>query len=84
MNYTFSVPVYVYDVLQEVSVRYIDGDVLIVRRGSGVPKEAVAGRADVVIGLDEHGRVVNIEVEFASFYHIDREEARKILRKARW
>ena len=84
MNYTFSIPVYVYDVLQEVSVRYIDGDVLIIRRGTGTPKEVVSGSADVVIGLDEHGRVVNVEIDFADYYYIDKEEARKILRKARW
>ena len=87
MIYTFSVPVYMYDVLRqcgEVSVRYVDGDVLIIRRGSGVPKEVVSGRGDVVIGLDEWGRIVNVEVEFAEFYHIGEEEARKILRKARW
>ena len=87
MSYVFSVPVYVYDVSQrfeEVSVRYVGDDVLVVRRGLGVPKEAVAGRADVVVGLDELGRVVNVEVDFADYYHISREDARRILRKARW
>ena len=93
MSYVFSVPVYVYDVPQKVDVRiistdfvavwYTDDDVLIVRRGS-VPKEVVSGRGDVIVGLDESGRVVNIEVEFADFYGIDRNEARKILRKVRW
>jgi len=49
-----------------------------------VPREVVSGRGDIIIGLDEHGRIVNVEVEFADFYHIDREDARKILRRARW
>ena len=90
----FNVPVYVYDVPQRydvkvvssdfVAVWYTDDDVLVIRRGSGVPKEAVSGRADVVIGLDEHGRIVNVEIDFADYYYIDREEARKIMRKARW
>jgi uncharacterized protein YuzE len=94
MSYTFSVPVYVYDVPQRCDVKvvssdfvvvwYTDDDVLVIRRHSGAPKEVVAGRGDVVVGLDEHGRVVNVEVEFADFYYIDREEARRILRKARW
>jgi len=93
MSYVFSVPLYVYDVPQKVDVKivnydfvavwYTDDDVLIIRRGS-VPKEVVSGRGDVVVGLDESGRVVNIEIEFADFYGIDRSEARKILRKARW
>ncbi|MFZ8857141.1 MAG: hypothetical protein ACO2O1_02710 [Candidatus Caldarchaeales archaeon] len=87
MSYVFSVPVYVYDVSQrfeEVSVKYVDGGVLIIRRGLGVPKEAVAGRADVVVGLDELGRVVNVEIDFADYCHISREDAQRILRKARW
>jgi hypothetical protein len=94
MSYTFSVPVYVYDVPQRhdvktvssdfVAVWYTDDDVLVIRRHPGAPKDVVSGRGDVVIGLDEWGRIVNVEVEFADFYHIDREEARKILRKARW
>ena len=87
MIYTFSAQVYVYGVLQrcgDASVRYVDEDVLIIRRGSGVPKEAVSGRADVVVGIDEHGRIVNIEIDFADYYYIDREKAREILRKARW
>jgi uncharacterized protein YuzE len=67
----------------EVSVRYVDEDVLIIRRGSGVPKEAVSGRADVVVGIDEHGRIVNIEIDFAEYYYIDKEKAREVLRKAR-
>ena len=86
MRYVFSVPVYVYDAPQrcgDVSVKYVD-DVLIIRRGSGMPKYAVSGRADVVIGLDEEGRVVNVEIEFADFYHIDRDDAKKILKRARW
>jgi len=92
MSYVFSVPVYVYDVPQKVDVRIIStdfvavwytDDVLIVRRGA-VSKEVVSGRGDVVVGLDESGRVVNIEIEFADFYGIDRNEARKILRRARW
>jgi uncharacterized protein YuzE len=49
-----------------------------------VPKEAVSGRADVVIGFDEHGRIVNIEIDFADYYYIDREEAREVLKKAIW
>jgi len=93
MSYVFSTPIYVYDVPQRydvkvvntesVAVWYTDDDVLIIRRGS-VPREVVSGRGDVIIGLDEHGRIVNIEIEFADFYHIDRNEARKILRRARW
>jgi len=92
MSYVFSVPVYVYDVQKvdvkiistdSVAVWYTDGDVLIVRRGA-VHKEVVSGRGDVIVGLDENGRVVNIEIEFADFYGIDRNEARKILRRARW
>jgi hypothetical protein len=93
MSCVFNVPVYVYDVPQRhdvkvvsvdfVAVWYADGDVLIIRRGS-VPKEVVSGRGDVVVGLDEWGRIVNVEIDFADFYHIDREEARRILRKARW
>jgi len=94
MSYVFNVPVYVYDVPQRydvkvvssdfVAVWYTDDDVLVIRRGTGTPKEVVSGRADVVVGLDELGRIVNVEVEFADFYHIDKEEARKILRKTRW
>jgi uncharacterized protein YuzE len=87
MIYTFSVPVYVYDVQQrcgDVSVRYVDRDILIIRRGAGTPKEAVSGRADVVVGIDEHGRIVNIEIDFAEYYYIDKEKAREVLRKARW
>ena len=93
MSYVFSTPIYIYDVPQRydvkvvntesVAVWYTDDDVLIIRRGS-VPREVVSGRGDVVVGLDEHGRIVNVEVEFADFYHIDRNEARKILRRARW
>ena len=93
MSYVVNVPVYVYDMPQKydvkivnadfVAVWYTDDDVLIVRRGA-VPKEVVYGRGDVIVGLDESGRVVNIEVEFADFYGIDRNEARKILRKVRW
>ena len=93
MSFVVDVPIYVYDVPQKVDVKvvstdfvavwYADGDVLIVRRGA-VSKEVVSGRGDVVVGLDESGRIVNIEVEFADFYGIDRNEARKILRRARW
>jgi len=93
MSYIFNTPIYIYDVPQRydvkvvntesVAVWYTDDDVLIIRRGS-VPKEVVSGRGDIIIGLDEHGRIVNVEVEFADFYHIDREDARKILRRARW
>jgi len=93
MSFVVDVPIYVYDVPQKVDVKiinadfvavwYTDGDVLIVRRGA-VPKEVVSGRGDVIVGLDESGRVVNIEIEFADFYGIDRNEARKILRRARW
>jgi hypothetical protein len=60
------------------------GDVLIIRRGAGTPKEAVSGKADVIIGLDEWGRVVNVEIEFAEYYFQDAEAAREILRKAKW
>ena len=76
-----------YDTLQrysDVLVKYVDEDVLIIRRGSGVPREAVSGRADAVIGLDEHGRIVNIEIDFADYYYIDGEKAREVLRRARW
>ena len=93
MSYVFSTPIYIYDVPQRydvkvvntesVAVWYTDDDVLIIRRSS-MPREVVSGRGDVIIGLDEHGRIVNVEVEFADFYHIDREDARKILRRARW
>jgi hypothetical protein len=93
MSYVFSVPVYVYDVPQKCDVKvvadvvvvgYVDDNILIIRRGSGTPKEVVSGRADVVVGLDEWGRVVNVEIDFADFYHMNREDAQKILRKARW
>jgi uncharacterized protein YuzE len=67
-----------------VSVRYVDDGVLIIRRGSGVPREVVSGRADVVIGIDEHGRIVNIEIDFADYYYMDKKEAEKILRRATW
>jgi hypothetical protein len=92
MNSVFTVPVYVYDVPQRcdvkvvtdfVVVKYVD-DVLIIRRGSGVPKEVVSGRADVVVGLDEHSRIVNIEIDFVDFYHISRDDAQKILKRAKW
>ena len=93
MSFVVDVPIYVYDVPQKVDVRiistdfvavwYTDGDVLIVRRGA-VPKEVVSGRGDVIVGLDGSGRIVNIEIEFADFYHMDREDARKTLKKARW
>jgi len=93
MSFVVDVPIYVYDVPQKVDVKivstdfvavwYTDGDVLIVRRGS-VPKEVVSGRGDVIVGLDENGRIVNIEVEFEDFYGVDRNEARRILRRARW
>ena len=93
MSFVVDVPIYVYDVPQKVDVKvvstefvavwYADDDVLIVRRGS-VPKEVVSGRGDVVIGRDENGRIVNIEVEFADFYGVDRNETRKVLRRARW
>jgi len=93
MSYVFSTPIYIYDVPQRydvkvvntesVAVWYTDDDVLIIRRGS-VPKEVVSGRGDIIIGLDEHGRIVNIEIEFANFYHIDREDARRVLRRVRW
>jgi len=94
MSYVFNVPVYVYDVPQRydvkvvssdfVAVWYTDDDVLVIRRGTGTPKEVVSGRGDVVIGLDEHGRVVNVEIDFADYYYIDREKAREVLKKARW
>jgi len=87
MRYVFSVPVYVYDVLrrfEDVSVKYVDDSILIIRRGSGVSKEVVSGRADVVVGVDEWGRVVNVEIDFVDYYHVDKGDAQKILRKARW
>jgi uncharacterized protein YuzE len=93
MSFVATFPIYVYDVPQRcgvnvaadyVVVKYVDDDVLIIRRGSGVPKEAVSGRADVVVGIDEWGHIVNIEIEFADYYHIDRAEGRKVLRKAKW
>jgi hypothetical protein len=92
MSSVFTVPVYVYDVPQRcdvkvvtdfVVVKYVD-DVLIIRRGSGTPKHVVSGRADVVVGLDEWGRIVNIEVEFSDFYFLDRKDAEKVLKRARW
>jgi len=67
----------------ELQVKALD-DLLIIRRGTGTPKEAVSGRADVVVGIDEWGRVVNVEIEFAEYYFQDAETAREILRKARW
>jgi hypothetical protein len=87
MRYVFSVPVYVYDVLrrfEDVSVKYVDDSILIIRRGLGVSKEVVSGRADVVVGVDEWGRVVNVEIDFVDYYHVDKDGAQKILRKARW
>jgi hypothetical protein len=89
MSYVFSVPVYVYDVwrfaeVEHVKVKYVEDDVLIIRRGLGMPKQAVAGRADVVVGLDEHGRIVNVEIEFVNYYFIDKEDARKVLKRAVW
>jgi hypothetical protein len=89
MSYTFSIPVYMYGVwrfaeAERVEVKYVEGDVLIIRRGSGVPKEAVSGRADVVVGFDERGNIVNIEIDFSEYYFMDGEEARKVLRRARW
>jgi hypothetical protein len=93
MSCVFSVPVYVYDVPQKCDVKvvadvvvvgYVDDNILIIRRGSGTPKEVVSGRADVMIGIDEQGRIVNIEIEFADYYHIDREEGKKVLRRVKW
>jgi hypothetical protein len=93
MSFVVTVPIYVYDVPQKCDVKivadftavwYTDDDVLIIRRSSGVSREVVSGRADVVVGLDDWGRIVNIEIDFVDFYRMDREEARKILRKARW
>ncbi len=46
---------------QPVFVKAFD-DVLIIRRGTGTPKEVVSGKADVIIGLDEWGHVVNRRV----------------------
>jgi len=57
-------------------------DVLIIRRGTGTPKESVSGKADLIIGLDEWGHVVNVEIEFAEYYFQDAETAREILKKA--
>jgi hypothetical protein len=34
---------------------------LIIRRGTGTPKEVVSGKADAIVGIDEWGRVVNVE-----------------------
>jgi uncharacterized protein YuzE len=68
---------------QPVLVKAFD-DVLIIRRGTGTPKEVVSGKADVIIGLDEWGHVVNVEIEFAEYYFQDAETAREILKKAKW
>jgi hypothetical protein len=51
---------------QPVLVKAFD-DVLIIRRGTGTPKEMVSGKADVIIGLDEWDHVVNAEIEFAEY-----------------
>ena len=59
-------------------------DVLIIRRGTGTPKESVSGKADVIIGLDEWGHVVNVEIKFDESYFQDAETARDILKKAKW
>jgi hypothetical protein len=44
----------------------------------------VSGRADVIVGIDEWGRVANMVIEFVEYYFQDVETAREILRKARW
>jgi hypothetical protein len=93
MSFVTTFPIYVYDVPQKynvnvgvdvISVRYVDDDLLIIRRGSGVPRESVSGRADVTVGLDEWGHIVNVEIDFSDYYYINKDNARKILRKARW
>jgi uncharacterized protein YuzE len=68
---------------QPVLVKAFD-DVLIIRRGTGTPKEVVSGKTDVIIGLDKWGHVVNVEIEFAEYYFQDAETAREILKKAKW
>jgi len=92
MLFRFESSIYMYDASvwgldmyrsDGVVVKSFD-DLIIIRRGSGVPKEAVSGRADVVVGLDEHGRVVNVEIDFVDYYYTDREKAREVLRRARW
>jgi hypothetical protein len=74
MSFVATFPIYVYSVPQQcdvkvvtdyVEVKYVKDDILIIRRGSGVPKESVSGRADVMVGIDEWGRIVNIEIDFA-------------------
>jgi hypothetical protein len=42
------------------------------------------GQAEVIVGLDEVGRIINLEIDFIDFYEIDKEEALRILRSARW
>jgi len=92
MSFVFTVPIYVYDVPQRhdvkigvdnVTVKFVD-DVLIIRRSSDVPREVIFGKADVIVGLDEWGRIINVEIDFADYYHVDKEKARKMLEKARW
>jgi hypothetical protein len=63
---------------QPVLVKAFD-DVLIIRRGTGTPKEVVSGKADVIIGLDKWGHLVNAE-----YYFQGTETPREILKKAKW
>ncbi len=73
------------DAAAGVYVKFMpDHDLLIVRRGFGSPAAVVAGTADVIIGLDAAGRIVNIEIEFADYYHQHKEDARQILKTAKW
>ncbi|MGB9705826.1 MAG: hypothetical protein ACPL3C_10280, partial [Pyrobaculum sp.] len=65
------------------SVRVVDA-VLIMRRSERAPSAVVMGQAEVIVGLDEVGRIINLEIDFIDFYEIDREEALRILRSARW
>ncbi|AET32324.1 hypothetical protein [Pyrobaculum ferrireducens] len=48
------------------SVRVVDA-VLIVRRSEGAPSAVVMGQAEVIVGLDEVGRIINLEIDFTAF-----------------
>ncbi|MGC9119626.1 MAG: hypothetical protein ACP5I3_11680 [Thermoproteus sp.] len=64
-------------------VRLVD-TVLIVRRAERTPSSVVMGQAEVIVGLDEEGRIINLEADFIDFYDIDKEKALRILRSAKW
>ncbi|MCU7786838.1 hypothetical protein ODS41_02700 [Pyrobaculum sp. 3827-6] len=53
------------------SVRVVDA-VLIVRRSERAPSAVVMGQAEVIVGLDEVGRIINLEIDYIDFYEIDR------------